>query len=255
MNITTKDVSTNTDPLNIQIYIDEDGRIKWRYGTSIIKSDYKSSELLEIAKDEDHREHIINTYFEKAFLINCGDMVDFAHIVPEDSHLSLELEINDTHDHFDYMQFMERYSCLSRDFAWKEFNLNSEKYQHFTGIPYQKSSIGRIYNSLNTALGNSMKICFIIFDDNVPKMNVISRAYETLLEDDNVFVAIGEHNPNDINNVSNIYAVVISDSIYEDVMDEFRTSNLTWQMSIIDYIQQHYFTSKMIQCDCDGNIY
>lgn len=253
MDVAKKDASTNTESLNIKLYIDEEGRIKWRFGDVLEtcepkeigkQSNSKQSNSNDIR--EFHEPHIIEKYFSIAFLIDCIKTYEFASHIVQNNNSNIILRVSNTHDHFDYMNFMKLYSNVgNRNNAWKEYNLHNDQYKLFNNMEKESRIFNKIINAINHAIGNSMKSCCIIIEDKLPLMHIITRAHDALVSDI-TFVAIGEYNKNDIANVSDIYAFMLMETAYEEFIDNLISSESTWKMAIINYIQQRYFTSALI---------
>ena len=73
-----KDASTNTESLNVNVYIDNDGRIKWKLDDVLLsnKKEENINRFVEISQFSNLETHIINRLFNTAFLINCFNNYD-----------------------------------------------------------------------------------------------------------------------------------------------------------------------------------
>lgn len=269
------DASTNTDPLNIKIYVDDDGRIKWKFKDEInvanVERKTDNTNITNItnnitnnndpnviinANNTNTDMHLIEELFVNAFLINCLAHYEFPFTTILDPNSNYQIKYQNSFDNFDYMMLSNGNECLKSD-LWSTYNLQpsmQKKYGELIHSGDESACTARIIEAIYIALGKNMEKCLIILNDKCPPMNIFLHVKE-LLQDDKKCIAIGKYNSNDSSNPLSINAFMLDESIYTEFLDDLNEANTTWRMILLKYIQSHYFTSTLLQYDNYGEIH
>lgn len=245
---TTRDMETNTEPLNIEIYFDNDGRVKWRIKNPIIN--VESRKLLELSEDSNNldeieHQHMVNKYFGNMFLIGCKEMYGFStyHLILKYEHIDI---LHTTYDNFDYINYIENNGLhMSRDKAWLSYLDNTNNY--IVNYTNEYARINGIIEAVNMAISNSYENCFITFDDNMPKMSEIQNVINNFNEE-YYYTIIGYKNDADPNQLRIIKSVIINRTFYDAFLDHLKESIKPWRMAILSFAEKNYFNTNIIKC-------
>lgn len=243
MIVMSTDASTNTDRMNIEIYVTDDGRLSWRFKEDIISQFnvpcYSSIEKPII------NQHILNERYDTIYMIECNNVYnDFKHIkVSVEENISFDIET--TYDKFDYICYMKKFSLDTKVDAWSSFIRSNYMFDKIANSYY----INNIIESINMSISMSKPFCMIIFDDNIFPMSILDS-----LEDNKTLTIIGKYNNLDKENISDIYSVIINSSIYYEIIDFLREDRCTWRTCFLKYISEHYFSTSIIKLDDYGSI-
>lgn len=234
----SRDVGVNTEPLNVQIYISNDGRICWRIDDIKISnnSNISPSTVVETIEEK----HLINEHFDNIFMINCKKLYGFINMsIPVEGIIVQPPTI--TYETFDYILFCMQHEQMAKESAWRMFIGGTECIVNYSN---EMGYINAIIKTIDIAIGKSYKNCFIIFNDDMPSMATIHQIVNDE-SDDLTLTVIGESYGYK-KQFKSINALIINELIYDDFTNFLKEQIRTWRMAILSYVERNYFNVRLV---------
>jgi len=232
----SKDVATNTDPLDVEIYV-ENGLIKGRIITSINATPIIVCDT-PINNTIISRSHIytINTLRDYDFTFTNVQL-----ITPD----NIKTLLNDKYENFNYIDYMIQHDVIGpRRNVYNHYCRN--KLSITIDNEYETSYIIALIKVLNLARENTQSEIMIIFLNSYPILSNINK-YNIAIDDyeftSSRMIVSPIHNLDTIIGFNNI---TIKSVCYEDLIESLSTFSSTWKICLLNYIDKHPFETLML---------
>jgi len=243
-----KNIGINTDPLDIILYIDLEGKIKWKFNDSIHITTNKDNVPLE---EDDEEEDIVNTLFKNIYLINSTRTHDFKNISYNSKNielLDLNFTNNITYETFDYILYSKQNNITdsSREELFRQFDPKKYMVNNST----EQMIISAIIKSLNEAIGKNLQDILLIFGNrniaygNIKDYKAKSKEFEH--SEAKMILFCNSEKPNTIKDINSIY---IKNDFFEVVLNEYHTSKTPYLLTLVNILNKNYFSCIISEVD------
>ncbi len=267
-------IGTNTDPLSVQLYFDENNSIKWK----II---FKDGVIDQVAQNQTHIAIPVLTSTptipEKEFLSTENALSNiFEHIYIVGSKNKYQLKYNDIQlqiDETETIEFEVEYSSfdhlkynrlinenLEKNIAWKHYlkSIRKNTNVNLNLSSLEISYINAFIDIIETAIASNEKECTIIIGSfSINQTNIlwykknkdkfeISNSKVVLLWSETVTEQIDGKKIGKISNFKNPKAFVIKAQLYNDFLKKLKEKKITWESCLYQLIEENQFDCYQI---------
>ncbi len=267
-----KTIGTNTDPLSVQLYFDENNSIKWRI---IFKDGYldqtqqinnyvqqsNDKELITVATPQIQENSVLGI-FENIYIIGSKNKHPFKY-----NDIQLELDesvINDfeveysSFDHLKYNKIIDE--DLDKNISWKHYlkSIRKNTDVNLTLNSIEISYINAIKEIIESAIAENQKECLILVGNfSINQTNIlwlkknkdkfeIKNSKILLLWSGNVFEQIDGKKIGKISNFKDPKGFVIKSQLYNDFLKKLNQNKLTWESCLYQLIEENQFDCYQI---------
>ena len=258
--------STNTDPISVQLYFDENNSIKWKiiFANSLNSTENRSeqSENTTSQTITGNIKHLITTLFPNIFIIGSKNKYPFMY-----NNINLSINDNDliisdpevnynNFDHYKYNKIINE--NLTKNVSWKHFlkTIKNNKLIDIKLNSIELSQINALIDILQNAIGYNYKKILIIFNDfNINTKNLIwlEKNFNTYEIDNSDIILIKfidsnnfEQKISSIGKIKEIESFLIKKSLYSNLLNKLLNRNITWQSCLLQLIEDNYLKSNQI---------
>jgi hypothetical protein len=266
-------IGTNTDPLTVQLYFDDNNAIKWKIifkdTNQIMSTEYSQQSSIPL-NDQNNQidsqqltDHIITTLFPNLFIINSKNKYQF-------KYTDIQLELDDIdlvsyeieYSSFDHFKFNKEIGeQFEKNIAWKYYlkNIKNSIQVKLDLNLIEISQINSLIKIMNMSIETKSKECLIIFGDflsnttniswfkknkdkfEISKGKILLLWYSTIDSkknpDKKIYTA---------NNFTNIKAFILKSQLYLDFLKKLNEKKITWETCLWQLIEENQFESYQI---------
>lgn len=227
----SRSIGINTEPLDIHLYIDIEGRIRWKYSDNITHTNEQYSETISNKPDK-------KTYIETIF----PNMYKISEYLL-DCQTSNIVSNHNNYVAFDYLEYKKIYvNGIDRKNLWDHYIKNNSN--DFLNYHLESRYIDGLINILKDAITKNYKEILISFKNEINLVNV--NKYEMCKNEyeysQNMIVFCDSLN---VNTIFNINSVLLRNEAIIEFLDLIKQYKYTWRMAIINYIDNNYFNVTM----------
>jgi hypothetical protein len=228
----SKSVGTNTDPLTVEIYV-ENGLIKGR----IQMDEPICKPIIECNIKTDN----IEIQCEQIYTINSNCNYNFIHTnIPLTIVNNSEKILNDKYEYFHYIEYMKQYNIIgSRREIYNHYCRNKSNIM-ILDYDLNASYTNALLKILNLAKNNNRSEIMIIFDQrNIMFSNI--HKYNSSIKDYDFINAKIILSPIYVSNhIADIQNITIRSECYDELISSLSLNN-AWIMCFLNYIEKHLF--------------
>ena len=267
-------IGTNTDPLSVQLYFDENNSIKWKIvfkdtnqmlGVDYLPQQIQTNQISSSSNlsESQHQDHVITNLFPNIFIISPKYKYQFKY-----TDIQLELEDIEPIPHeveynsFDHLKFNKAIGQnLEKNIAWKHY-LKSMKNSTQISIDLNSielSQICSLIKIINTSIELGLKECLIIMGDfstNTTNITWLKKNKDKFEISKGKILLLWYTNSNTdqvlekkiapANNFTQVKAFVIRSQLYSDFLKKLNEKKITWESCLWQLIEENQFESYQI---------
>lgn len=231
---TFTDAETNTDPLTVQIYIDDEGRIK---GNIIME---ETKEILQKQQTNAlYIPSIVSEVFKNIYIINARNNYNFLYEkVPLIISSETSKKITTNFTNYDYSKNL---NGITRENIWNNYMQTSTiDYNYLTTA--EISYINAFSTIILTAKQKNLDEVFIIIDDHTLNLTTVSeyQSIQNTFEIENAKIILSSYKVNN-NLLTKITSLILRKDLYDKLLTKLHTKEMTIFMCLVNLIHENYF--------------
>jgi hypothetical protein len=272
-------IGTNTDPLSVQLYFDENNSIKWRiifkdtnqiFSTEYTQPNGQMNQMNQInqinypqVENQQVPEHPITNLFSNIFIISPKYKYQF-------KYTDIQLELDDlevvTHEieynSFDHLKFNKLTAQVhDKPTAWKHYlkSIRNSTQVNLDLDSIELSQINSLIKIINSSIESGSKECLIIFGDfstnstnitwfkkNKDKFEISKGKILLLWYTTADLTQPAEKKIIPANNFTQLKSFIIKSQLYSDFLKKLNEKKITWESCLYQLIEENQFESYQI---------
>lgn len=222
----SKSIGVNTDPLEVEMYI-ENGLIKGRIISTTIKNQIENTPIIDI------EENILTKLFTHIYSIPQSPLTNFT---ITNYNNNIVVSFNDRFEYFDFMSYAQKYNIyMNRQDTYNHYCTHNNNI--ILKIDEKNMSTDHFLNIIMTAKERMMPQILIILG-TIPHYNIIEQyEKEDIFMDYNMIVSTKTHK----NIIIDYNALIIKNKCYDELITMISENMMLWRICIANYTNLHIF--------------